>query len=81
MERQIQETLFKTKYSELTDWICRERERPELGIKRWSPAQVTEQMIRKGFLAASGQHLENLISNRLRVTERLMRFKRRKELG
>ena len=44
MERQIQETLFKTKYSELTDWIFRERERPELGIKRWSPAQVTEQM-------------------------------------
>ena len=31
-------------YSELTDWICRERERAKRGIKLWFPAQVAEQM-------------------------------------
>ena len=35
---------FKTDYSELTDWICRERERAEPEIKLWFPAQVAEQM-------------------------------------
>ena len=31
-------------YSELTDWICRERERAKRGIKLWCPAQVAEQI-------------------------------------
>lgn len=30
---------FKTKYSELTDWICRERERAEPDIKLWFSAR------------------------------------------
>ena len=44
MESTFQEILFKTEHSELTDWICRERERAEPEIKLWFPAQVAEQM-------------------------------------
>ena len=44
MERTFQEILFKTEHSELTDWICRERERAEPEIKLWFLAQVAEQM-------------------------------------
>ena len=35
MGRTFQEILFKTEYSELTDWIYRERERAEPEIKLW----------------------------------------------
>ena len=35
MGRTFQDILFKTEYSELTDWICRERERAEPEIKLW----------------------------------------------
>ena len=45
MERTFQ-ILVKTEYSELTDLICRERERAEPEIKLWFPAQVAEQMKR-----------------------------------
>lgn len=44
MERTFQEILFKTKYSELTDWICTERKRAELEIKLWFPAQEAKQI-------------------------------------
>ena len=43
-ERTFQEMLFKTEHSELTDWICRERERAEPEIKLRFLAQVAEQM-------------------------------------
>ena len=35
MGRIFQEILFKIEYSELTDWICMERERAEPEIKLW----------------------------------------------
>ena len=44
MERTLQEIVFKTEYSEFMDWICGERERAELEMKLWFPAQVAEQM-------------------------------------
>ena len=44
MERTLQEIVFKTEYSEFMDWICGEREKAELEMKLWFPAQVAEQM-------------------------------------
>ena len=44
MERTFQEILVKTEYSELTDLICREKERAEPEITLWFPAQVAERM-------------------------------------
>lgn len=42
---------------------------------------MTEQVIRRGLLVASGQHLESLVFKRRRVIKELMGFMRRKELG
>jgi len=51
---------FKTAYSELTDWICRERERAEPEIMLWFPAPVAEQMSalkRNGEVRGGGKYM------------------------
>lgn len=44
MEKTFQKLLFQTEYSELTDWIDKEREKAEPEITLRFPAPVAEKM-------------------------------------
>lgn len=60
MEKTFQKLLFKTEYSELTDWICRERERAEPEKMLWFPALVAEKMKclkRNGKVRVRGKYM------------------------